>query len=190
MGRDILIGAVFGLGMILGYFYFGRLVPQWLGSPPPVPWIDSPATQLLGIRSFAHSITQQIFAGLLQAFMLLFFLLLMYIILRRERLAAFAVWVIMAVTLSLTNETAAEMPFAWLTALLVVWLLYRYGLLASISAIFFLHLLIFYPITSDLTAWYAGDFVLTLIISLALVGFAFYTSLASEPLFRGALPDD
>jgi hypothetical protein len=29
-----------------------------------------------------------------------------------------------------------------------------------------------------------------LIISLALVGFAFYTSLAGQPLFRGALPDD
>jgi hypothetical protein len=47
-----------------------------------------------------------------------------------------------------------------------------------------------HPITSDLSAWYAGDFVLVLIISLALVGFAFYTSLAGQPLFRGALPDD
>jgi hypothetical protein len=68
--------------------------------------------------------------------------------------------------------------------------LYWYGLLALISALFFLHLHIFHPITSDLSAWYAGDFVLVLIISLALVGFAFYTSLAGQPLFRGALPDD
>jgi hypothetical protein len=36
----------------------------------------------------------------------------------------------------------------------------------------------------------AGDFVLGLIISLALVVFGFYTSLAGEPLFRGSLPDD
>jgi hypothetical protein len=50
--------------------------------------------------------------------------------------------------------------------------------------------MIFYPITSDFSAWYAGDFVLALIIALALVGFSFYTSLAGEPLFRGALPDD
>jgi hypothetical protein len=73
---------------------------------------------------------------------------------------------------------------------LVISVLYWYGLLALISALFFLHLHIFYPITSDLSAWYAGDFVLVLIISLALVGFAFYTSLAGQPLFRGALPDD
>lgn len=190
VGRDILIGAVFGLGIILCNFYLGRLVPQWLGYPPRIPWLDFPATQLLGIRSFAHGITQQTFAALFQSFILLFFLLLMYIVLRRERLAAVAVWLIMTVALSLTSETVLGVPFAGLAAFLAIWVLYRYGLLASITAIFFLHLLIFYPITSDFSAWYAGDFVLALIISLALVVFGFYTSLAGEPLFRGALPDD
>jgi hypothetical protein len=56
-------------------------------------------------------------------------------------------------------------------------------------AIFFLHLHIFYPVTSDFSAWYAGDFVLALIIALALAGFAFYTSLAGQPLFRATLPE-
>ena len=190
VGRDILIGAVFGLGVILCHFYLANLIPQWFGYPPRIPWLDFPATRLLGIRSFAHGITQQIFAALFQGFILLFFLLLMYIVLRRERVAAFVVWLIGAVALSLTNETAAAVPFAALGALLMIWVLYRYGLLATISTLFFLHLLIFFPITSDFSAWYAGDYVLALIISLALVGFGFYTSLAGEPLFRGALPDD
>lgn len=61
---------------------------------------------------------------------------------------------------------------------------------ALISATFFFHLIIFYPVTSDLSAWYAADFVLALIICLALIGFGFYTSLPGQPLFRGALPDD
>jgi hypothetical protein len=81
-------------------------------------------------------------------------------------------------------------PFACVAAGLVVWVLYRYGLLALITAIFFLHLMIFFPITSDFSAWYAGDFVLALLISLALAAFGFYTSLAGEPLFRGARLDD
>jgi hypothetical protein len=34
------------------------------------------------------------------------------------------------------------------------------------------------------------DFVLALIVALALAAFGFYTSLAGEPLFRGGLPDD
>jgi hypothetical protein len=109
---------------------------------------------------------------------------------RRERVAAFALWLIMAVALTLTHETLAGVPFAIVVASLVISVLYRYGLLALISAIFFLHLAIFYPITSDLSAWYAGDYVLALIICVALTAFGFYTSLAGEPLFRGALPDD
>ena len=109
---------------------------------------------------------------------------------RNERLAAVVLWLIMTVALSLTHDTALAVPFAALSAFLLIWLLYRYGLLASISAIFFLHLMIFFPITSDFSAWYAGDYVLALIVSLALVVFGFYTSLAGEPLFRGAIPDD
>ncbi|HEU4714966.1 MAG TPA: serine/threonine-protein kinase [Pyrinomonadaceae bacterium] len=190
VGRDILIGATFGLGMIISHLYLMRLLPQSLGYLPDAPWFDFPATQLLGIRSFAHGFTEQLFAGLFQSFILLFVLLLFYIILRRERLAALALWSIMAVALSLTYETLAGVPFAMLTAMLAIWVLYRYGLLATISALFFLHLMIFYPITSEFSAWYAGDFVLILIVALALIGFSFYTSLAGQPLFRGSLPDD
>ena len=190
VGRDILIGAVFGLGIVLCNFFLANLVPKWLGYPPSMPWLDFPATQLLGLRSFAHSITNQFYAGLLQGFILLFIFLLLFIILRRERVAAFALWLIMAVALTLTHKTLAGVPFAIVVASLVISVLYRYGLLALISAIFFLHLAIFYPITSDLSAWYAGDYVLALIICVALTAFGFYTSLAGEPLFRGALPDD
>jgi len=190
VGRDILIGAVFGLGVIVCNLYLTNLVPQLLGAPPSIPWFDFPATQLLGIRSFVRGITQQTFGALLQSFILLFFLLLLYIILRRERLAAVVVWLIMTVALSLTHESLYALPFAALAASLVIVVLYRYGLLALISAIFFLHLMIFFPVTSDFSAWYAADYVLALIISLALAAFGFYTSLAGEPLFRGALPDD
>ena len=100
VGRDILIGASAGLGIIACYFYLPRLVQQWLGQPPGIPWMDFPATQLLGIRSFVFGFTNQIFAALFQSFILLFFLLLLYIILRRDRLAAIAVWLIGATALS------------------------------------------------------------------------------------------
>ncbi|HKR13901.1 MAG TPA: serine/threonine-protein kinase [Pyrinomonadaceae bacterium] len=190
VGRDILIGAVFGFGMLITHVYLGDLVLQALGYPPRIPWFDYPATQLLGIRSFAHGFTQQIYGALFQGFIVLFFLLLLYIILRREQLAALALLLIGAVALSLTYETVAGVPFAILSASLVTWVLYRHGLLALIAALFFLHFMVFFPMTLEFSAWYAGDYVLALIIALALVGFAFYTSLAGQPLFRGALPDD
>ena len=190
VGRDILIGAVFGLGAIICQWYLATLVPQLLGYPPRMPWFDFPATQLLGIRSFAHSITQQIFAGLLQSFVLLFVFLMLFIVLRKETVTKIVLWVIMAIALSLTNETPAGVPFTCLSALLVSIVLYRYGFMALVVTIFFVHLMIFFPITSDFTAWYAADFVLGLIVGLALTIFGFYTSLAGQPLFRGALPDD
>jgi hypothetical protein len=94
-----------------------------------------------------------------------------------------------ALALSLTNEAAAA-PFAALSAFLIVWVLYRYGLLALVSAVFFLHLNIFFPITSDFSAWYAGDFLPALLVSLALAVYGFYTSLAGQPLFGGRLLED
>jgi serine/threonine-protein kinase len=190
VGRDLLVGAVFGVAILLCNFSLPDLVLRWLGYPPPVPWFDFPATQLLGIRSAAFGIVQQFFGGLLQSFMLLFLLLLLYIVLRRERLAAIALWVIGALALSLTHESLAGVPFACLTAFLIVWLLYRYGLLALMSAIYFLHLVIFFPITSEFGAWYAGDFVLGLGISLAVAVYGFRVSLGGRKLFRGGLLED
>lgn len=190
VGRDILIGSVFGLGILFCFFYLANLVPQLLGHPPNIPWLDTPATRLLGIRSFAFGFTQQIFAAIFQSFIVLFFLLLLYIILRRERVAAIVLWLIVSTALSLTTESAAGVPFSCLAAALVVWALYRYGLLVLIVALYFLHLLIFYPVTPNFSAWYATDFVLALLIAIALAGFGFYTSLAGEPLFRAARLDD
>ncbi len=190
VGRDILIGAVFGVGVILCNFFFASLVPKIFGYPTPIPWFDAGATQLLGVRSFAHGALLQIFAAILQSFILLFFLFLLYLILRKDWLAALVVWLIGASALSLTHETRAGVLLASVAAFLVVWALYRYGLLSLISAIFFLHLTIFFPITSDFTAWYAGDFVLVLALSVAVAVYGFYTSLAGQSLFRTGLLDD
>jgi serine/threonine-protein kinase len=190
VGRDVLIGAVFGVGIILCNFYLPDLVPRWVGYPPGEPWFDFPATQLLGIRSAAYGIVQQLFGAFLQSFILLFILLLLYLVLRRERLAAVALWLISALTLSLTHENLAGVPFACLGAFLIVWALYRYGLLVTISAIYFLHLNIFFPITSELTAWYAGDIVLALALALALAVYGFRVSLGGHALFRGGLLED
>ena len=185
VGRDVLIGAVFGAGIILCNFYLAHLIPRWLGHPVRVPWFDFPATRLLGIRSFAWGFPLQIYGSLLQGLLLLFFLFLLYAILRKDRLAALALWSLGALALSLTHDTLIGVPVALLGAFLIVWVLHRYGLLATISALFFLHLNIFFPITSEFTAWYAGDFVLALIIALALAVYGFYTSLAGQPVLRG-----
>jgi hypothetical protein len=189
VGRDLLVGAVFGVGIILCQFHLSDLAPTWLGYPPRQPWFDFPATRLLGLRSLANGLMYQTYASILQPFILLFLLLLLYILLRSERLAALALWALAALALGLTKEAPA-VPFAALSAFMAVWVLYRYGLLAYVSATFFLHLNIFYPVTSDLSAWYAGDFLPALVVSLAVAVYGFRVSLGGRPLFRGGLLED
>ena len=190
VGRDLLVGAVFGAGVLLCNFFLGHVVPRWLGYPPGAPWFDFPATQLLGVRSFAGALTMQIFAAFTQPFIFLFLILLLRAVLRSDRLASLAAALIGATALSLTHESAAGVPFAVIAAFLMVFCLHRYGLLAMVSAVFFLHLNIFYPVTSDFGAWYAGDVLPALLVTLAVAVFGFRTSLAGRPLLRARLFED
>lgn len=81
-------------------------------------------------------------------------------------------------------------PFVVLSAFLATFVLYRFGLLAAVAAFLFAHLWVFYPMTTELSAWYAMDFLMALTICVALVVFWFYTSLAGQPLFGGRLLDE
>jgi len=47
-----------------------------------------------------------------------------------------------------------------------------------------------FPMTTELSTWYATDFLMALTIGVALVIFGFYTSLAGQPLFGGRLLQD
>ena len=78
-------------------------------------------------------------------------------------------------------------PVVALFALIFVFVLYRYGLLALAFALFVSHLWVFFPVTSDFTAWYATDFIISLVICIALAGYGFYTSLGGQPVFKGGL---
>ena len=58
--------------------------------------------------------------------------------------------------------------------------LVRYGVLALISTMFFIHFSAIYPVTTELTAWYATSFILVTIVLLALALYGFRTSLAGQ----------
>jgi hypothetical protein len=49
---------------------------------------------------------------------------------------------------------------------------------------------VFFPITTELTAWYATDFTIALAILVLAVAYGFYNSLAGQPLFSGRLLED
>ena len=171
VGRDILIGAIVGVGMILSTMlaYVG---PRWIGGPPGL--VFSPGTIFIDAHLFLERFLAQLTAGLFDAFIALFLLLLFVVVLRRDRLAIVALWLFTTLVITLVTQVNVLMtPFVAVTTLLGVFTLYRFGLLAAVSAVFFFHLWVFFPITTELTAWYATDFVIALVICVALAVMGF-----------------
>jgi hypothetical protein len=82
--------------------------------------------------------------------------------------------------------------FDWVSmpifAVLLVFILTRFGALALIVA-FAVSGLARFPLTADLTAWYAGSSLFAMASVLALTAYALYTALAGRPLFKAGFLD-
>jgi len=133
----------------------------------------------------------QLYVALFFSFIALLLLLLFVAVLRRERIAVVALWLLMTLLVTLVSRASVMMiPFLALGALFVIFALKRYGLLALISTLFFYALGVFFPMTTELTAWYATDFTIALVIGIALAVYGCYTSLGGQPFFGGKLLQD
>jgi hypothetical protein len=64
-----------------------------------------------------------------------------------------------------------------------MFVLRRYGLLALCAAFFVAHLYVFFPITTELTAWYATDFTIALVICVVMAVYAAYTAMGGAKVF-------
>ena len=188
VGRDILIGSVFGVA-ITTLFYLAALVPGSLGISPTVPPMLS---TLLGLREsagefFNNPATFAIFVALFYWFLLL----LIYILFRRrEWLSLLVAWLLPTVILAAATRTGNHVVgalLAGLTFALTLTVITRFGLLAMIASQFFGQLFIAYPMTLDFSAWYAGSTIFGLGAGLAVVLYSFYISLGGQPVLKGGL---
>ena len=162
-----------------------RLAPRWLGRPSS--FVISPGNAEIAHLFFLR-FAAQLYVALFFSFIALLLLLLFVAVLRRERIAVVALWLLMTLLVTLVSRASVMMiPFTALMAFLGVFALKRYGLLAVISALFFFNLGVFYPMTTELTAWYAIDFTIALVICIALAVYGFYISLGGQPVFKGGL---
>ncbi len=187
VGRDILIGATAGaLTILLGHLR--SPIFYWLGRPFNL--IINPGSDVVGSHFFGR-FASQVTAALFLSFISLFLLLLLVVLLRREWLGLFVLWMLLTLFGTLVgNPGLAALPGAAAGAALSLFVLYRHGLLALCAMMFFVHLWVFFPMTTDLGAWYAFDFVVAAAICLALTAYGFYISLAGQSLFSGKLLQD
>ena len=172
VGRDILIGGVVAVCLSL-LSRLQVLAPTWLGSAPPEP---------LGIReTFLTHPWFWVFAWLGRAipnaFIVLVFVFVLLLILRKNWLVA-GVYLLITVAASPAVfagcYVAASFNLIWQATLLFA--LFRFGLLALAAAYYFEHLLDLAPITTDFSAWYAGNSLVAVLIFVCLTvcGFVIY----------------
>ncbi len=187
VGRDVLIGALFGTAAALvthavsgvsAWFPFGgeTTVPSYLLYEKGG---TNPLSYLLAVPLFALEPG----VGNLAWYFLL------SVLLRRKGLAVAALGVVF-VLLSLGGENVAlEMPAAVLLAVLLSVVVVRFGMLSNVAFWFFYTLLTVVPPSLDLSSWY-GLFALPgMLLGGAIILYSFRISVGNQPLFAAALDD-
>lgn len=178
VGRDLLIGATVGACLhVLGFLAY--LVAEWLGAPVD-PDSEVWLYTLLGGRHLAAGfVDAQGFAVLLGLFWFLVLVLLRFL-LRSQWLAATVIVFLWTAIVALGSGScvfAIQMAIALAT---IVFVLIRHGLLAMAATLFSFFMLRFFPITSDLNAYYWQSSLFCLAIVAAIGVYGFYTCLGGR----------
>jgi hypothetical protein len=187
VGRDLLIGCA--VGCLQATWGIGSLLlPEWLGLTP-----DLVPADFLGV---AYSIQEAVpilvwrFAQSVMTGLAAVFLLLLLRLALRSRAAAVAAFVLSVSAVAAATSAHFWIAFSAAAVLTVafVLLVVRVGLLAAVVAFYVSGLFIFFPVTGNLRAWYAGAGLTALLVLAALALFGFTTALAGRSaLGRAAL---
>jgi hypothetical protein len=188
VGRDLLIGSLLGaVYNVVNYAW--TLAPGWLGLPPDAPFFILAPQALSGARGYLFAYLAAFWwSAVAYPLFLLFGLLLLLILLRREWLSTLAGWALLTYAVSLAGggNVAVNLFFGGLVAALWVFCVMRFGLLA-LSALSLISLAVNLPLAADFSVWYAPYAVLTLLPLAAPAIYGCYTSLGGQPLFSGSL---
>ena len=83
-----------------------------------------------------------------------------------------------------TSHPAIDLPAFTVIYAIAALIMYRYGLVPLVCAIFTVDMLANVPLTADLSAWYISSSFFSFLIVVALAGWGFYHSLGGKPLLR------
>ena len=188
--RDQLVGGHLLAGMLLGVAV-ALLSTAWGPLSPTVIWSHLPI--LSSGTGAAVSLTAFIPVFSMGAgFGYTMLLILLRFVVRREwaalvLIAGFTLVVILGSSTGSGLAVALRVIFPLVVAGMQLWLLLRLGMLAMVAGQFALMMLRIFPLTTDLSAWYATDAVVAMAIVLAIAIYGFRTTLGSRPLWRDEL---
>ena len=184
IGRDMLIGSLAGALTAL-LTHVGNAVPAWLPFPSQTT-IASSLPALQGGRRVLVLVLDPIGLALTAALTALALLFLLRLVLRRTWLAAVALVVPLLLTSRWGENIALDAMYFVAFAVLVPFVLVRFGLVATFALVFMRTLLTYTPLPLDPSRWYFGGSLLALAVGAALVVYAFRISLGPRGEFAGA----
>jgi hypothetical protein len=187
VGRDLLVGAVFGAAAGSGRLIFGLVLerPRW---PVPYP---------LDLEYLSHQpplLAGDVLSWLpFTLFFPVFLLLLLSLsraFLRRDWAAVAALAGLSSVVHSVATADLVDTAGTSILFLVLAIFITRFGLLAGVFSYSVHMLLVGAPLTFDFSRWYAPYSAATFVLVLLLALFAFKTALGSQKLFRTDLFED
>jgi serine/threonine-protein kinase len=182
VGRDVLIGALAGVGhMIL--IFLGKLLERVVNGDFRV--IPNPVNEALsGSRYlFAELLGGAVF-GIVGGFGVVCALGLLYLLLRRRALVALIIFVLIStIEFLFFTHSLVYLPITLSIAALWTFLITRMGLVATV-----VHLIVFAWLqntlfTLNLSAWYASGMFVTTTLIVGLLVYGFRISTSGRPLF-------
>ena len=184
VGRDILIGSAAGIAVSVVAAGL-RLITKLLGGTGSAP--DDSGLVLLGGARYAIAMIPNGASGaIFTAFVMVFLLFALRVILRKDWIAAAAVLSLVATAVALVSDVPVIAAVAnLLVAGMVLFLMTRFGLVATYALAYTSDLL--NSGVTDFTSWHSYTVWIPLSVIAALSVGAFYISLAGRPLLREAL---
>jgi serine/threonine-protein kinase len=186
VGSNVLVGAAVGVA-IAPYFLARNLLLHSYISPAGPLSLDTVSGAGLLVTEILSALERRIFIAL----GCLFFFFLLRVLFRRVWIAAAVFTLVMTLAgASSANSPVLSLALNVIPAVSIFVVTIRFGLLAMIASFVASDVMIHFPVTTDLSTWYASSTLLACALVLVLAGYAFHSALAGRALFRGGLLDE
>ena len=191
VGRDVLLGGMFGVVIVL-LRNIDHLMRPVLGFPQLQPRVPN-VSLLEGIDRVVTILLQLVFGAVFNSLWIVFAFVAINLIVRKAWITAILVGGFLMVT---SMPSIVEAPPIWLGALFslfvvsaILFIVFRFGLLATITMFFVNFALSNAVLTLDTTKWFFPASATMLLVVAALIGYGFYAARGGEPLLGRRLLD-
>ncbi|MFN0121595.1 MAG: hypothetical protein ACKV2V_13965 [Blastocatellia bacterium] len=190
VGRDMLTGAVVAVGLLLFLLATSKTLRS-IGVPAGMPGLLD-LSALNGLRGLVGTFLVMQWQVIQVALCLVFALLLLSRLLRKEGLSFGLAWLLFIFVFAMIARTrdVEGLLFMGVYVGCLIMLQARFGLLSTFTFFVCSLLIGTHPLTSDFSAWYAEGTFFTLGVVLVICGYGFYMSLGGQQVFAGKLLED